>query len=426
MRRVVITGIGLVTALGTGTEATWHRLIEGQTEIGPIRGFDATSLATQLGAEIPNFDPSPYVRAGAGNRDLPKADQFAVAAAAIALQDAQLDMEQINGERAGIVLGGGEPAPDVDRLATLVHSTRRSDGTQNVQALWADALSTLPAEFYIESVTSTAMRYLASAYKLSGTNCFLAGTEDVGAMAIARSYRAIRRGEVDFVLTGGFDDAVSWWGMSRWDKLSTLSPRTELGATACRPYDRNRSGTVLGQGAVILVLEDRESASRRGARVYAEITGIGNHFDTYGMATPQPEGTSVSFAIQAALREARVQPEEIDYIASHGAATQRGDLTDARGIRGAFGAAADRVAASSVKPATGHLLAAAGALNVAVTALTLYHQVAPPTLNLEDPDPACALDWIPAGARHVRATRALALARGFEGQNVALVLSAQG
>jgi len=244
--------------------------------------------------------------------------------------------------------------------------------------------------------------------------------------AIGRGFRAIKRGEADVVVAGGYDDATSWWSMTKLDGLDGyLTSHNELGAKACRPFDRARDGTVLAEGGAFMVLEAADAAAARGARVYAEIVGLGGGNDAHASLTPNPEGRGLVNAMQGALREASLEPDAIDYIAAHGPGTQLGDLTEAKAIKATFGDASNGLAASSVKGATGHLVGAAGALNAAVAALAIHHGAVPPTLNLDDPDPECNhADWVPREARELKVVHGLALARGFVGQNVALAFSA--
>jgi 3-oxoacyl-[acyl-carrier-protein] synthase II len=247
---------------------------------------------------------------------------------------------------------------------------------------------------------------------------------EAGAVAIGRAYRSVRRGEADMTIAGGFDDAISWWTMTKFDAFGILTDRNELGSAACRPYDRDRGGMVLGEGAACLVLESLDAAKARGATIYAEIVGFGSGHDGYKLVTPHPEGRGLALAMKSALREAQITPEQVGYIATEGNGTIAGDASEARAIAEVFGPGGGSVCASSVKGAVGHLVAGAGALNAAVAALALKHRKVPPTVNLDNPDPACALDWVPREAREVRTEYALALARGLEGQSVALALRA--
>jgi 3-oxoacyl-[acyl-carrier-protein] synthase II len=424
MRRAVITGIGLVTPLGIGTEETWRGLIEGRSAVGPIRMFDASSLHTQVGAEIPDFDPEPFVTSRRTLRMMTRNDQLALAGATLAVRDSQLNLSEANCDRAGLFVGSNKEISNPMHLLEATLVARNPDGTVDMRRLGASAQSAFYPLFYVEGLQAASLFYISQAFGLKGANTYFAGTAETGAVAVGRAYRAIRRGEADLAIAGGFDDAVSWWNMSKFDALGIMTDRNDLGAAACRPYDQQRSGTVMGEGAALLMLEEYESASKRGARIYAEVTGFGNAYDAHKLVTPHPEGRGLALAMETALREAGSSPEAIGYVAAHGSGTRLGDASEARAIRSVFGAAADRLAASSVKPATGHLIAGAGALNIAVAALALSHRIVPPTLNLQTIDPVCQMDWVPGEAREVRVDQALALARGLEGQNVAVALRA--
>jgi 3-oxoacyl-[acyl-carrier-protein] synthase II len=424
MRRVVVTGIGLVTALGIGTETTWRGLIEGRSGVGPIRRFDASSLRSKLGGELLDFEPEKFVASRRTLRMTTRNDQLALAGAALALGDAGLDPAELDAERAALFVGGNKEIGDPLHLLEASLVARNPDGTADLQRFGESAQSTAYPLFYVEALQGASLFYISQAYGLQGANAYFAGTAESGAVAVGSAYRAIHRGEADVALAGGFDDAVSWWSMTKLDGLEVLTDRNDLGAGACRPYDKDRSGTVLGEGSAFMTLEEYGIAARRGARMYAEVTGFGSGYDAYKILTPEPHGQGLGLAMQAALREAGSCPEAIGYVATHGSGTILGDLTEARAIRAVFGAAVDRLTASSVKPATGHLMAGAGALNVAIAALAIWHHIVPPTLNLERPDPTCNLDWVPGSARQISLEQALALARGLVGQSVALALRA--
>ena len=424
MKRVAITGIGLATALGVGTEETWNGLIEGRSGVGPIRGFNASSLRTQLGAEILDFAPQTFVTQRRILRMMTRGDQLALVGAIIAMRDAGLAVTEADSERAGLFVGGNKEVSDLNHLLEATLVARNEDGTVDLHRFGESAFATAYPLFFVEGLQAGSLFYISQTFGLKGANAYFAGTADAGATAIGSAYRALRRGEADVAIAGGFDDAVSWWTLSKFDTLGMMTDRNDLGAAACRPYDRDHSGAVFGEGAAFLVLEEYQAAVRRGARIYAEITGYGHGYDNYKLLTPHPEGRGLAWALQAALRDAGSAPEAIGYVASHGCGTELGDVSEARALRGVFGAATERLVASSVKPATGHLVAAAGALNAAVAALATYHQLVPPTLNFRTPAPDCDLDWVPGEARPVQIGEALAVARGMEGQNVALVMRA--
>jgi 3-oxoacyl-[acyl-carrier-protein] synthase II len=424
MGRVVVTGLGLLTPLGVGAEPTWQGLVEGRSAIGPLRGYDPSSLSTRIGGEIADFAPQEFVTQRRQLRMMTRNDQLALAGATLAVRDAQLDLATGDLERAGLFVGSNKEISNPMSLLDGALVARNPDGSVDMRRMGQEAASAFYPLFYVEGLQAASLFYISQAFGLKGANTYFAGAAESGLVALGRAFRAIRRGEVDVAIAGGFDDASSWWNMTKFDALGILTTRNDLGAAACRPYDRGRDGTVLGEGAALLVLETYESAVRRGARLYAEITGFGEGYDAYKLLTPHPEGRGLARAMRAALQDADSSPDAIDYVATHGSGTRLGDASEARALRTVFGAAADRLRASSVKPATGHLIGGAGALNAAVAALALYHQTVPPTLNLTDRDPACDLDWVPGEARRIHVERVLALARGLEGQNAALAMRA--
>jgi 3-oxoacyl-[acyl-carrier-protein] synthase II len=424
MRRVVVTGIGLVTPLGVGTEATWAGLLDSRTAVGPITGFDASSLRTQLGAEVPEFDGADFVPVRRMRRTMTRGDEFALAGATLAVRDAGLEITEEGADRAGLFVGGNKEVSDLTDLLDAALAARGPDGV-DVQRFGERSRSAVQPLFFVQGLQSASLFYISQTHGLKGCNTYFAGGAEAGAMAIGRAFRAVRRGEADVVVAGGFDDAVSWWNMSKIDALGMLSTRNEREGGAIRPYDRDRDGTVLGEGAAFLVLEEAEAARRRGAHVYAEMTGFGSAFDNASLVTPDPDGAAVAGALDRAVAESR-WADGVDYVAVHGSGTRLGDRSEARALRRVFGDGGGQVSASSVKPATGHLVAAAGALNVAVAALAVGRRAVPPTLNLDSLDPECsAVDYVTGPAREQRVERALAVARGVEGQTVALAVQGE-
>jgi 3-oxoacyl-[acyl-carrier-protein] synthase II len=421
MRRVVVTGIGLVTPLGVGTEESWSALVEGKSAVGPISGYDASALRTQLAADIPEFDPEQFAHRRV-LRSMTRNDQLALAGASLAFADAGLEASE-DGDRRALFIGSNKEISNPMNILEGSLVARNEDGTVDIRRLGEQASSAFHPLFYIEGLQAASIFYISQAHSLKGANTYFAGMAEAGLIAIGRGYRAVRRGEAEVVVAGGFDDASSWWNMTKFDTMGLLTQRNDLGAAACRPYDAERSGTVLGEGSAFLVLEPAEAAEARGARVYAEVAGLGNAYDSRNLITPDPDGRSLAAAIGAALREAESAPADVDYVATHGSGTRAGDASEARALRAVFGE--DGQVASSVKAATGHLVGGAGALNAAVAALAIKHGVVPPTLNLEHTDPECeGVDWVAKEARRTEVRAALALARGLEGQNVALAIRA--
>lgn len=425
MRRVVITGLGLVTPLGVGTAVTWEGLLTGRSAVGPLTNFDPSSLRTRIGGEIAGFNAKEFVANRRLLRSMTRGDQLATSAAVLAVRDAGLDFAAQDPDRAGLFVGGNKEVADPMRMLDAVLTARGEDGTADIRRFGAVAPGTVYPLFFIEGLQAAVLFYISDAYGLKGANTYFSGTADAGATAIGRGYRAVRRGEADIVIAGGFDDAVSWWHMSKCDDLGLLTGRNELGAAACQPFDRDRDGTVFGEGAAFVVLEEYAAARRRGATPHAEVVGFGSAFDPSPPLQPHPNGPALVHAVGAALREAGAGPADIGYAAAHGDGTPCGDRSEAHGLHAALGTAG-RTAISSVTPATGNLVAAAGALNVGVAALAVRDQVAPPTLNLHHPDPPADGNWITGEARQLRTTHTLALSRGFTGQHTAIVLRAMG
>jgi 3-oxoacyl-[acyl-carrier-protein] synthase II len=302
-------------------------------------------------------------------------------------------------------------------------SARNEDGTVDIRRLGENASSTFYPLFYVEGLQAASLFFISEAYGLKGANTYFAGTGETSAVAIGRAFRAIRRGEADVVIAGGYDDPVSWYTMTKFDALGILTGRNELGAGACRPFDAERDGTVFGEGAAFLVLEEYQAAAARGARIYAEIVGFGSAYDAAKLLTPEREGRPLVQALESALREAATPADSIGYVAAHGSGTILGDASEAAALRATFGRNGAGPAVSSVKASLGDPVAAAGGLNAAVAALTLYRRTAPLTLNLEQRDPACRdVDIVAGSSRELELDHAVAVARGLEGQNVALVM----
>ena len=422
MRRVAVTGMGLVTALGIGRAATWEALLAGRNGIRRFAQYNPASFRTQWGAEIPEFDARQFADRRA-LRMTTRNDQLAIAGAALAVADAQLDTASFDPAKAGLFLGGNKEISKPQHLLEGSLVGRDCDGRADIRLLGEKASGAFYPLFYVEGLQSASLFYLSQAYGLLGANAYFHGTADAGATAIGRGYRSIRRGESDVVIAGGFDDAASWWSMSKMDGLGVLSSANDLGSSAFRPYDAERSGSLLGEGAAILVLEELDAARRRGAHVYSEITGFGSTIDTHRLLTPEPTGEALAVAMGRALAEAELNASDVGLVTAHGCATRLGDVSETRALRAVFG---DRPAAlgTSVKPATGHLVAGAGALNAAVCGLALDQGAVPATLNLQNTDPECDWNWVTGDGRTASPGNAVALARGLEGQQVALTLSA--
>lgn len=418
MNRVAVTGIGLVTSLGVGVDATWQRLLAGDSGIGDIESYDASSLATRRAGEVRDFEPEQFANRKT-LRSMTRNDQFALAGASLAVSDSGYEFPEDGSPRAGLFVGSNKEISNPMHILEASLVARNDDGSVDIRRLGAEASSAFYPLFYVEGLQAASIFYISHAFGLKGSNTYFAGTAEAGASAIGRGFRAVKRGEVDVAIAGGFDDASSWWSVTKMEPFGVLT------SSECRPYDVRRSGTVLGEGSAFVVLEPLESAQKRGARVYAEIVGFGSGADTYKLITPDPEGRALARAVGAALREGDVAADAVQYVAAEGTGTKLGDASEAHALRTVFGGNGARPVASSVKPATGNLVGGAGALNIAVAVLAVANGAVPPTLNLEQPDPACnGLDWVPKESRELPVEHALGLARGLEGQNVAVLARA--
>jgi 3-oxoacyl-[acyl-carrier-protein] synthase II len=424
-RRVMITGIGLLTGLGEGPRSNWDALLAGRTAIKRLSAYDPAPLRTQLGAEIHGFDPLRFASRRA-LRMLNRGDQLGLAGATLALEDAGIDGGGELGHRTGLFLGGNKEIPRLDDLLESIVSIRSEDGTPDLRKLGQTASSVMAPLFFVEGLQPAALYHVSQKFGIRGPNCYFAGTADSGAVAIGRAMRAIRRGEADLAIAGGYDDATNWWPMSKMDSLGMLATDNDAGPSAFRPFDRHRSGSLVGEGAALVVLEERDAALARGAACYAEIIGFGAGNDCHRPPTPEPHGRGLVTAIRRALDDGGVSAQDLSYVAAHGSATRTGDVSETRALWQALGSAAAAIPVSSIKPQVGHLVAAAGAVNVIVAALAIHCGAVPATVNLDDPDPLCDLDYVPREPRQARVTRALALARGVEGQAVALALADPG
>jgi 3-oxoacyl-[acyl-carrier-protein] synthase II len=424
-RRVAVTGIGLLTPLGVGAQDTWQGLIDGRSAVGPISEYDASSLRTQLGAEIRDLEPKEFVNRRA-LRTMTRYDMLAMVAAVLAMQDSGVELVEDDPEgRAALFTAGGKEISKPEHFEEIAVAVRGEDGLVDMRKFGTEAPSSVHPLFFIEGIQGASLFYVSEAFSLRGPNTYLSGTAESGLTAIARAFGAIRRGDADVALAGGADAPVCWWNMAKIDSVGLTTRSNELGAGACRPYDSERDGTVMGEGGAFVVLEEMEAAKSRGARIYAELSGAGAASDIERLLTPEREGHALAHAIGAALRSGGAQASDVDFIASHGSGTRRGDASEARALRSVFSPTGGGPLVSSVKPATGHLGAGAGALNLAVAALAVHRGQAPATLNLNSPDPACeGIEPIVGEAREAPIGTALALARGLEGQNVALSVRA--
>ncbi len=385
MRRVVVTGLGLVTPLAVGVDATWTALLEGRSGVGPITLFDAAGYRTRFAAEVKGFSAEPYVHHPRKLKELDRYSQFAVAAAVMAWRDAGLSEELPASVRddIGAIIGVG-----IGGIETIErhHRTLLEKGPGRVSPYF------IPAAISNMAAGQVAMRL-------------------------------VRRGAAEIMVAGGAEAAITPLGVAGFNAMLALSTRNDEPQKASRPWDRGRDGFVMGEGSGVLVIEEREHALARGATIYAELVGYGATDDAHHVTQPAPEGEGAQRAMRAALRDGAIDATRVGYINAHGTSTPQGDVQETKAIHAVFGEHARRLAVSSTKSMTGHLLGASGGVEAAFTALALSRRALPPTINLDDPDPACDLDYVPLKSREAEVDVALSNSFGFGGTNVTLALA---
>jgi 3-oxoacyl-[acyl-carrier-protein] synthase II len=395
-----------VTPLGVGTEQTWDALINGRGGIGPITRFDTSAYASQIAAEVKGFDPEAWFdRKLAKNLDL--FVQYALAAADMAWKDSGLSMARMDCERVGVITGCGMGGlPTIEEY----HSVVLDRGPRRITPFFIPRV--------IPNMPSGQISMLLGSKgpNLTQTTACAAGTHAVG-----EAFRHIVYGDCDVAVTGGTESVICPLAVGGFGAMKALSTRNDAPEAASRPFDRDRDGFVISEGAGMLVLEEMESAKRRGATLYAEVIGFGQSSDAYHIAAPPEDGEGAARCMTAALRDAGLNPEDLDYINAHGTSTPLNDRCETTAVKTVFGEHAYKLAVSSTKSMTGHMLGAAGGVEAAFTALTLHHGIVPPTVNLENPDPQCDLDYVPQTAREARLRTAMSNSFGFGGTNGSVV-----
>jgi 3-oxoacyl-[acyl-carrier-protein] synthase II len=405
MTDVVVTGIGVVTPIGTGTDALWDGLMRGASGVGVITSFDASQLPVRIASEVHDFDPSDYMPV----RDAGRSDRFAqiaVAAASLAWDDAKCSTLTLSPERVGVVIGTG-----IGGLSTIEneHKAFLAGGPRRVSPFMVPRL-----------MPNGAAAAVAMRFHLHGPNYAPASACATGAHAIGEAYRFIRDGMADVMFAGGSEAALTPLAVSAFARMGALSRRNDDPTKASRPFDAGRDGFVFGEGGGVLVLERRDVAESRGAPILARVAGYGATSDAYHVTQPDPDGAGAAMAMRAALTGAGATPEEVDYLNAHGTSTPYNDRVETVAIKSAFGVEAKRIPVSSTKSHMGHLLGAAGAVEAAICVLAISRGAIPPTINLDDPDPECDLDYVPEGPRTARVDLAVSNSFGFGGQNACL------
>ena len=407
-KRVAITGIGLLTCLGNDTQSNWRRILAGESGIADLTSFDVSAFSTRFGGELRDFDPLQWMN-GKEARKCDPFVQYAMAAGAQALQDAGIAANPEHPERYGVCVGSG-----IGGLGGIqqTHLTYLNQGARRIQP-----------SFVPGHIINMPAGYLSIAYGLSGPSLACATACTTGTHMIGLAKRMIEYGDADVVVAGGSEAPISPLGVGGFCAARALSTRNDDPAAASRPWDRDRDGFVLAEGAGIVILEELEHARARGANIYALVAGFGMSSDAHHVTAPPADGSGARRSMELALADAGVSPEQIDYINAHGTSTPLGDVAELRAVKAMFGAHAHKLAISSSKSMIGHLLGASGSVEAAFSALALAQQIAPPTINLDNPDPECDLDLVPHQARPMTMEYALSNSFGFGGTNGSLLLT---
>ncbi|MDB4964860.1 MAG: 3-oxoacyl-(acyl-carrier-protein) synthase 2 [Myxococcales bacterium] len=408
-RRVVVTGIGLVTPLGIGRDETWNALVAGQSGIGPITQFDCTEFATKFAGEVKNWEPTRWIE----KRDAKVWDrflQFAVVASQLAKDDANLTIDEKNAERVGVYVGaglGGVSTIEKTHAALLEKGPRRGISPYFVPMI----------------IVNMAPGLVSIRFGAKGPNFSHVSACSTGAHSIGEAMRSIQRDDCDVMIAGGCEATITPLGVGGFNAMRALSTRNEEPQRASRPFDSDRNGFVIAEGAGVLILEELETAKRRGAHIYGEITGYGVSSDAHSMVQPPDGGEGAQRCMKMALKDAKMDVERVGYINAHGTSTKQGDIAETVAVKTVFGGHAKKLAMSSTKSMTGHTLGAAGGVEAAIALLAIERGILPPTINLDTPDPECDLDYVPNKARETKTDVALSNSFGFGGTNATLIFT---
>jgi 3-oxoacyl-[acyl-carrier-protein] synthase II len=422
-RRVVVTGMGCITPVGNSVADMWESLQEGRSGIDNISYFDASGFPTRFAAEVKNFELGSYVEEPERFEYAGRNIRFSIGAAVQAMQDSGLEEGRIDPTRFGIYLGAGEGQQDFFLFMKLIAEAQH-DGEFDVAEFTRLGLEQLNPRFEMEQEPNMPAGHLAGLFNAQGPNLNCLTACAASSQAIGEATEIIRQGEADIMLSGGAHSMIHPFGLTGFNLLTALSTRNDDPQRASRPFDKNRDGFVLGEGSGMLILEELEHARQRGASIYGEVCGYGSTADAYRITDIHPEGRGATGCINMALRDAELNPEDIGYINAHGTSTAVNDRVETMAIRNSFGERAAKTPVSSTKSMMGHLIAAAGSAEAIVCLLAINNGAIPPTINYEEPDPDCDLDYVPNETRQASVRSALSNSFGFGGQNVSLVFSA--
>ena len=422
-RRVVVTGMGMVTPLGRDLESTWRSLCEGDSGVGPITLFDARTFQTRIAAEVPDFRVEDYVGETTHWDECSRNTLFAVSAGRMAYDHSGLaTFDRLDRARFGIYLGSGEGQQDFLRFVNLVHRASKTFNKVDTSVFTTHGVHDLHPIREAEQEPGTPAGHLAGLLGARGPNANCLTACAASSQAIGEAAELIRRGDADVMISGGTHSMIHPFGLTGFNRLTALSTRNDEPSRASRPFDKDRDGFVLGEGAGMVVLEELEHAKRRGAEIHGEVIGYGSTADAFRITDSHDEGRGAIACMKEAIADASIRPEEVDYINAHGTSTSVNDSIETLAIKRTFGENAYRVPISSTKSMMGHLIAAAGSVEAIVCLLTIRDGVLPPTINLENPDADCDLDYIPLQAREKTVNVTLSNSFGFGGQNIALIL----
>lgn len=406
-KRVAITGLGVISPLGLDTNSFWSGIKEGLCGIGRITYFDASEYSSQIAAEVKNFDPTVWM----SNKEARKMDLFcryAIGASQLAIDDSGIDLSKINKERFGVIVGSG-----IGGIITLEeqHRVLIEKGPRRISPFFIPMM-----------ISDMASGLIAIRYEAKGINYSTVSACASGAHALTAAFRSIKYGESDLVLCGGTEATISPLSVAGFCSMKALSTRNDNPGKSSRPFDKERDGFVMAEGSGIILFEEVEHAMKRGARIYAEIIGAGATADAYHITAPAPEGEGARRAMDLAIKEGEISLDSVDYINAHGTSTELNDKEETLAIKLLFKEHSRKMKISSIKSMVGHMLGAAGGVECAATALSLYHGIIPPTINYEFPDPDCDLDYVPNVAQELKINYALSNSFGFGGHNVSLLL----
>jgi 3-oxoacyl-[acyl-carrier-protein] synthase II len=409
-RRVVITGIGVVSPLGNDLDTFWQNLLAGRSGIGHYQAFDSTNFDCRIAGEVKDFNPADYFAVPKAAKRTDRFTQFAMAGAKMAVADAGLDLEKLDRERCGVIIGSG-----IGGLDSMECEAQRllQKGPSRVSPFTIAMM-----------ISNMASGMVSMEYGLGGPNMCIVTACATANHSLGEAWRIIKFGDADLFIAGGAEGTITPLGIAGFAAMKAVSCRNDEPEKASRPFDKGRDGFVMGEGAGIMILEEYEHAKKRGARIYCELAGYGCTADAYHMTQPQPDGEGAARAMRIALDHAGLNPEDIQHINPHATSTPIGDICETRAIKKALGDHAKKVAVSATKSMTGHLLGAAGGVELAATILAMRDGIVPPTINLDDPDEECDLDCVPHTARELPVKAALSNSFGFGGHNATLAVKA--